>query len=119
MFWYNTTPMTQEGLDNTNPVPESDRWSSRGEVPGSLVPGMIVHNGDEPTTPEELARITRDLNNGHPLEAASRRFGRLNVLIRDGTGWKILAGSTAAIGAAIGLFELTMKMLEIRSKTKR
>lgn len=108
--------MTREWVDNTSPVPESDRWSSRGEVPGGLVPGMIVHNGDEPTTPEELERVTRDLNNGHHLEAASRRPGILNVLFRDGTGWKVLTGTAAAIGAGIVLFESTKRMLEIRNK---
>lgn len=83
-----------------------------GEVPGGLVPGKRTHNGIEPTTPSELEKLNQDLNNGHHSEI-------MNILHRDGTGWMVVVGTTASLGAAIGLFELTKKLLEHREKGKK
>lgn len=106
--------MEFEGSTNTE-----DEWPVIGEVPGGIFPVMLHHNGDKPATPEELERVTSELNGGCSLETASKRPGVLKVLTRDNRGWVVLVGTAGALGTAVGLFELGKKILENRRKTNR
>lgn len=96
-----------------------DGYPISGDVPASPVPGQLIHNGIEPTTPADLEKLNQDLNNGRHIETARRLGGIMNILHRDGSGWVILVGTTTSLGAAIGLFELTKKLLEHREKGKK
>lgn len=96
-----------------------------GEQPSGPVPVMVAHNGIVPGNLQEYVQISKALNNGHPPEVVSKRPGIIRILVRYGTGWKegpawkILVGSGAAIGTAVGIFEVTKKILEAHKKTQK
>ncbi len=87
-----------------------------GEIPAGPVPVQIIHNGVEPTTPEELVQLNRDLNDGYHIETARKHAGIMRILYRDGAGWKILVGTAVAIGTGVAVFEITKKLLNIKDK---
>lgn len=110
------------------------RGTGFGEVPGGEVPSITKHNGHEPKSDLEFERLTTELNGGKPLpiiveemEKAKKAGIPLNHFIlkvpfRDSEGWKIMAGVagvTMTAGAALGIYQITKKILKARNDTHK
>ncbi len=109
--------MTKERFE-IKPDFELEEWPVIGDVPGGIVPGMAMHKGIEPATPEELDQLNRDLNNGHHIDTARRHGGIMKILYRDGAGWRILVGTAVAMGTGAVDYELTRELLKNKKRHK-